>query len=599
MPLAASTAAALLAALLAAAPPQGAPAKRARAARPAPAAQGGGAGGPNAAKPAGKPLPALARPGKSTPVPMRPVKAHPRAAGTGTVLYVTARRAYLDAGADAGLAPGARVELSRRGRDAGACTVETVSDRSATCLGQDLRAGDTFTVAATHGAEAVPARKAYAPPPLTAAAAAPLPDAAELARRRAAVEAAAVPKVEFKAAPQALLARAAPRVEASLVHASWFGGGAAGLHQERVEARIHGAELLPGFRLFLDASGVYRPSAAERRFRPGDSAYLEVRELQVASREPDRAYTLAVGRVLPWSAPGSTPFDGAQVGFRGGGGELGVFGGTVPDVLTTGLRTDRSTAGVYGALESASEAALLRGEGRLALVRSPELGTRYEAEALTHAWLGRLFDLSAQARLGFGDRTAPGSLDQARLDLGWRAAERLALSGSLRYVGLFVDDATAPAFFASPSRRADATVSFDATRLLVLRFTGGYAKDLRTRLDRGYAGPEVALPRLFGRNGGLAAGWLEERGWAGGRSVWLQGDVPAPAGVRLFLRGTFFMDQRPAPLSDENTVGLTAAAAKDLLAWLRFRVSGMARLGVSGGEGANGVSVLAALDGLY
>ncbi|HEX7622843.1 MAG TPA: hypothetical protein VF400_04670, partial [Anaeromyxobacteraceae bacterium] len=410
------------------------------------------------------------------------------------------------------------------------------------------------------------------------------------------------PKVVFVAPPQRELTRGPQQLEVSLLHTSWFASGASGLSQERVELRGYGLELTPGWRLFVDASAVYRATASSERFRGGDSAYLEVRELQVASREADHAYTLAVGRVFPWSAPGASSFDGAQVGLRGKAGEVGVFGGAVPDVVTTALGASRATGGVYGAVEHASDAVLLRGEARLAVVRSPELGTRTEAEALGHAWLSRSFDLSAQARLGLGgNRTAPASLDAARVDLSARLAEPLWLTGSLRYVGLFIADPAAPALFPNPARHADLTASWDVTPRVVVRLTGGYAKDLTTGLDRGYAGPEVALPRFLGRYGSLAAGWLEERGWAGGRSLWVQGETDALLGARLLLRGSFYMDRQPAPLSDARTVGLLASATKDLAPWLRFRLSALGRLDASGDGGSSpgGLSLLAGLDGLY
>jgi len=535
-------------------------------------------------------FPVLQQPKGGPPLAIHPVKVHTRAPGVVTVTSVTARRAYLDAGARDGLAVGQAFALARQGRPAGSCTVESVSDRSATCAGQDLRTGDSFAIA-----------PAPAPPP-AAKSASPTLTAPEVARLRGALEAAPLPKVVFVAPLQRELARGPQQLEASLLHASYFASGASGLSQERLELRGYGLEVTPGWRLFVDASAVYRPTASSERFRSGDSAYLEVRELQVASREADRAYTLAVGRVFPWSAPGASSFDGAQVGLRGKAGEVGVFGGAVPDVLTTALGTSRTTGGVYGAVEHASEAVLLRGEARLAVVRSPELGTRTEAEALGHAWLSRSVDLSLQARLGLGgDRTAPGSVDAARLDLSARLAEPLWLTGSLRYVGLFIADPAAPALFPNPARHADLTASWDVTRQVVVRLTGGYAKDLTTGLDRGYAGPEVALPRILGRYGSLAAGWLEERGWASGRSLWVQGETDAVLGARLLLHGSFYMDRQPAPLSDMRTVGLLASATKDLASWLRFRLSALGRLdaGGEGGSSPAGLSFLAGLDGLY
>ncbi|GEJ58570.1 hypothetical protein [Anaeromyxobacter diazotrophicus] len=548
-----------------------------------------------AAKAPARPFPALAQPKAAGPVAVKPVKLHARAAGLGTVLSVTARRAYLDAGAKDGLAPGRELRLERKGRPAGRCTVEAVSDRGATCAGQDLRAGDTFALAAPPPAAAVSRTQAAPPPPLAPA---------EVSRRRAALEAAPVARVEYVAPPRLETARGPQRVEVSFLHLSSFSSGGPGLSQDRLEARVYGAEVGAGLRLFLDASGVYRATASSpsERFRPGDAAYLEVRELQLTTREPDRAYALSVGRILPWAAPGSTVFDGAQLGWRGRLGELGVFGGAVPDAVTTGLGTSRATAGAYGALEHATDAVLVRAEGRVAMVRSPELGTRLETEALGHGWLWRALDLSGQARLGFGgDRNAPAALDAARVDLSGRLAEPLWLTASFRYVGLFTPDAASPALFPGPARHADLTASWDASRHLTLRAIAGYARDLSSGLDRKYAGPELALPHLFGRYGSASAGWLEERGWAGGRSVWVQGEGDALLGARLLLRASLYMDARPPPLSDTTTVGFVASATRDLAAWLRLRLSAMGRLGVatSATDTLGGISVLAGLDGLY
>ncbi len=540
--------------------------------------------------------PARAMPATPPAPPRAParVKARARVSGIATVLSVAAGRAYLDAGTLDGLAPGRSLRLRRAGAPAGTCTVEAASDHASSCTGTDVKPGDSTALAAAAPAPAPP-------PPLP-----PLLTASEQARRRAALATAPVATVEFTPGPRPGAAAAPHGVEASLVHASFFTAGASGLAEERLEARIRGAELAPGWRLFADASAVARPNAVSERFRTGESAWVEVRELSASSREPGRAFALSIGRVLPWSAPGSTPFDGAQVGWRSGGTELGIFGGAVPDVLTTGLTTSRATAGAYGALESSGASTMLRGEGRLAMVRSPELGTRLEAEASGHAWLSRSIDLSGGARLGLmGDRTAPGALDAARLELSARLAPPLFVTGSLRYQGLSVlgsGDLGAPALFPNPARHAEASAGWDLSPALTLRAIGGYAKDLTTGLDRGYGGPELALPRLFGRRGGASAGWFEERGWAGGRSLWLQAQGDAAWGLRLLSRASFFMDTRPAPVASDVTLGLLASASKDLAPWLRFRLSGLTRVGLASSGAAEkglGLSLLAALDGSY
>jgi hypothetical protein len=145
-------------------------------------------------------------------------------------------------------------------------------------------------------------------------------------------------------------------------------------------------------------------------------------------------------------------------------------------------------------------------------------------------------------------------------------------------------------------------VSWDTTQWLTLRVTGGYGRDVESGLDRGFVGPEVALPHLFGGGAGLAAGWIEERGWAAGRSIWLQVNADALAGFRLLARASLFMDQRPAPYSDDSTVGLALTAVRDLASWLRFRLSAMGRYDLTYSNETTqlgGLTFLAGLDALY
>ena len=559
--------------------------KREKPAAPAPAHRAGAA--PQGA----------ARPGPLAPIPpgaplaLRPSRLRPPP-GSGAVVSVAAGRAYLDAGAEDGLSVGAPLTLTRAGRPAGACTVEAVTAHSATCAGEGLRVGYGFALPA-------PAKPSAPPPkPLP-----PLVAQDETEKRRAMVESAPLAKVEFKAAPEVPFLQGPEEVEARLVHESFLASSASALHEERLEARVYGAEVFPRWRLFLDASAIYRGASADgARFLPGDSALLEVRELELASREPGQALSLAVGRVLPVSAPGSTAFDGAQVGWRGPGREMGVFGGLVPDLSTTGLTTDRSTAGLYGSLERASADLLLHGDGRVAYVHAPEVGTRVEVETALHAWIARRYDVSGEARLGFGDTTAPASLDSARLDLSARLLERLWVTGGVRYVGLFVSDPGAPALFENPARHADFEAAYDLTRYLTLRGTLGYAKDLTSGQSRTYGGPEVALPHLFGGDGGVSAGWLEEGGWAGGRDLWLQLEGTLLGRLRLIGRGSLFVLHQAAPASDLVTAGLFASAAFDLASWLRLGLSGLGRLQASpqpADATLGGLSVLANVTGRY
>ena len=58
-----------------------------------------------------------------------------------SVLFVTAKRAYLNRGVFDGLAPGQSIQLVRQGRAMGTCVVETAFDHQATCMGAHPRAG--------------------------------------------------------------------------------------------------------------------------------------------------------------------------------------------------------------------------------------------------------------------------------------------------------------------------------------------------------------------------------------------------------------------------------------------------------------------------
>lgn len=591
--LAAALAVAAASAATAAEPPQP---PRKRAVRPA--AQAASRAAPRRARPGAAAAPMAAarteaprghapitpvRPGPA--IAVRPVKPHARtSATTAAVASVAAGRAYLDAGAAEGLAAGQRLSLLRNGRAAASCTVEAVADHSAVCAGEGARPGDTFAVTG------IPA---IGPAPKTLP---PVVPAAELGKRRAALQVAQLPLVEYRAPPRPVTLLGPQRLEARLVHASWAARDTTALHQERVEARVYGAELFSGWRLFLDASAVYRSSATDLRYRPGSSALLEVRELQLSARDAGRALAVSLGRVLPWGAPGSTAFDGAQVGWRGSGWEAGAFGGLVPDPVNTGLTTERYTGGVYGSFERSNDATLLRGEGRVALVRSPELGQRVEAEALLHAWLARRVDVSGQVRAGVGDLQAPAAIDAARLDVSARLAEPLWLSGGWRYGALFLSDVIVATPVANQTHHADLSLAWDVTRLVTLRGTFGFARDLSRGVERTYFGPEVALPRLFGRDGGLSLGYLEETGWASGRSAWLQGHGSLGQAVRLLARASYYMDSQPG-FSDGQTVGLVASATVNASRFVQVGLSGLGRYQLKPEEGTQpgGASVLATL----
>jgi hypothetical protein len=524
-----------------------------------------------------------------------PPPARVRTPGVGRVLQVTRARAYLDAGAQDGLAVGQVLTLWRGDQEAGRCQVETVAPAHATCTGTGVRAGDAFRLSAA-GGPAEP--KAVVLPPL--------PDERELARRGGALEVAPVPLVVFKGTAPGAPALATPRdtvAEVALGAAAWSSTGARTWDVVTLDAAVHGAAVGP-LSLDLDLRAERWVSHAGDRFRARDDARLYVWQAQLGYAPPGSALSVSAGRILPWTVPGATVVDGAMVGWRREGLEAGLFGGLVPAPDTLDPRTDRSTGGGFWALERRwGKEVVLRQEGRLAFVRSPELGSRGELEANASLHAGAPLDLFASARAGAGGRVhSPGYLDAARLEVGSRPAERLSLSGGFEYGGLSIPWMVEPPISgASRNRRADLTASYDLGRAR-LSGLGGFSRDAVSGLQRSWAGADLQLPRLFTPRLDLSMGYLEELGWLHGRSAWLQAVARPWDALRLIARASWSHEAGLA--MDAEQVGLSLSAAAELTrrVGLRLTALGLVGFGLSGGEAATmpfGVSASAAVYALF
>ena len=486
----------------------------------------------------------------------------PRLPGTGRVLQLTGQRAYLDAGSEDGLSAGDVLSLRRAGAEVGRCTVEAVSPGSATCKGEGIRPGDTFRITPP----AAPAEKVVRLPPP--------PGDEELARRAAAVAATPVALVAWKAAGPATPALAVPRAavaEVSLGDASWTSTGSASWDVVRLDASVHGAEVGP-LSLDLDLRAERWLSRGPATFRPRDDSRLYVWQAQLGYGTADGRLNLAAGRILPWTIPGATVMDGALAGVRRAGWEAGVFGGLVPDPATLDPTSTRATAGGFWSLDRRlGPAVVLRQEGRLAWVRSPELGDRVELEADASLHAGAALDLFASARgAGGGTVKAKGGLDGARLELGLRPMGRLSVTGGFEYGGLAVPWVVAPPAFGSRNTRADGTVSYDLGPARV-GLSGGTSRDAVSALERSWVGPEVQLPRLFTPRLSLSAGYLEELGWLRGRSAWVQAVARPWDALRLIARTSWSHEASLA--MDQETVGLSLTAAAELTRRIGLRVS--------------------------
>jgi hypothetical protein len=536
--------------------------------------------------------PARARPRRqaraaalASPLPETPPARPDRAPGTGGVAYVTAARAFLDVGAEDGLAEGAELDLRRAGDAVGPCRVETLAPHHATCTGAPgARAGDRFKFTPAVAAASTPTPAPKLLPPL--------PSDEELARRQAAVESAPVALVDFKPGASGGATMAVPRsrvVDVAWTHASFVATDVSGAHRESLDVDLHDVEVGRGVTLDVDARALHWLQRANPRFRPTDDTQLYVWQAQLGFHPG--ALTVSAGRILPWTIPGATLFDGAQVGKHTRLGEfdaeVGAFGGLVPDPVTTAPGTDRATGGGYWLLDrSLGRGATFRQEGRVAVVRSPELGTRFEGSLTARLFL-RTVDLSGEAHLGFGGtKTAPGGLDAGRLDVNARPAPGWTFGGSFRYSGLEWPQPFEPPAFPGKSRAGDAFGRWDARPWLRLGLVAGDSEDTVSNLGHRWVGPEVTFPTLLGPRGGVTVAYLEETGWTGGRSAYAQLVARPWDPVRVIFRATWSQDKQLA--QDEQEVGAYAAVAAKLSRHFGLRLSLLGRGAVSVSEGGSG-----------
>jgi hypothetical protein len=497
--------------------------------------------------------------------------------GPGHVLFVTEKRAYVDAGALDGLVSGQSIALSRAGRSAGACTVETLAEHQAACVGGRPRAGDTF--------RAPGKRLAKKPPAPTLP---PLVDDETLVARAATLAEAPIDKVDFDGRSSA---RAHGAATVSPGFATWRGQPTDGgvYSQERVDATIRGMPLgATGLRFDASFSAVRWQQPALERFRPGEPTQFYLWEAEVTRREADARTVFSLGRIWPWHAPGLTGLDGFQLGRRNEAetAEVGAYGGLVPTATSLAPRVDAWAAGVYGALtETGSKRALLRQarqELRLGAWKTPETGTVAEAEGLALAWLGA-------ASLGAGARASYASayesrpvVERATFDLGTRPT--LAFGGGLhvRYFGAAPPDGAvlrdeAPALAGSVHGLAD--LRWDPRPWLGLATFAGAHRDALTGRHQVHAGAELRLPRLFGGFGGMWLGGTAEDGWMRGATGYGQLIGRFGARVQLLARASLGATEFETPTVAPNLWELGGYAHLDgaLASWLRLRAWSLVR----------------------
>jgi hypothetical protein len=375
------------------------------------------------------------------------------------------------------------------------------------------------------------------------------------------------------------------RTEVELAHATWASQQVGPWHQERLDAAIRGAPVGGGFSLYADLSARrWTERSGPISFRPDDAWQLYVWEAALARRPAQGGLAVALGRIRPWSAPGSTVIDGAQAGWRTANDvELGVFGGIVPDPATTSPSSDRAAAGGYLAAQATGDLAsplqFARQEFRLAYAKSPELGRRIEAETLSQVSLWRVLDIGAEARVSGGDGGTSG-LEAFSADLGFRPLARLSFLGGFRYQGLSVPELDGPGALlrGGTARHADLSARWEFAPWLSLAAISGLAQDLTTGVSRKFAGPEIGFPQLFGEVGGASAGYAFEDGWSGGHTTWVQILTRRPRGLQALVRASWFQTRSLGPYT-EDELGLSASLSAQLSEFMALRLAALGRAG--------------------
>ncbi|HET6410700.1 MAG TPA: hypothetical protein VFG53_01485 [Anaeromyxobacter sp.] len=512
-------------------------------------------------------------PADTAPMPLPPAAepSYGTHRGAGSVVGVTASgRAYLDAGSEDGLSAGGTVVLRRGAESPGHCTIETIAPHYSVCTGAPARVGDTFELAPL--AE-TPAPRLLPPPP---------PEEV-LGQRRVIVESVSLAPVVFQATSEpspVVLPRRTQAIDLSLTTQNWSTSPGGRSSKESLDVLARGVPLASWLYLDVDARLEYWASGQPPVFRPNTATQFYVWQAQLTAL-PSDTLSIAAGRVFPWGVPGATVFDGAMVSTRGtlwgSHAEGGLIAGVVPEPNTVQFDTQRATAGGYWVLDRRVGEAVFRTEGRLAAVRTPELGTRGEA-SLTGRWFQKTFEFSGEANLGAGGTShAPGFVDSARLDATVRPATKLSVGGSFQYAGLDWPQTFYPPAFPGRSREADAFLTWDVVRWLRLSALGGYSEDLGSSTRREWLGPEAAFPRVLWGWGTPSAGYLKEGGWMAGQSAYAQLVATPWKPVWLLARVAWSEEETQGPLQDE--LSATLGARGELTQHVALRLSFVGRTG--------------------
>jgi hypothetical protein len=527
----------------------------------------------------------------------------PRTASAGAgsarakVRYVSAKRAYIDAGTVEGLRVGSALKILRKERTVGSCTVDQVGDHRASCPSAAGHVGDQ--VAFDKVAPSPQSQPAVLPSP---------PTARDLNVAHQALSAAANELVDFHGTTGLRsLTQGLPAVTLTVSHDAYVSTGGQ-YQQERLDLSLNGVSIRwAGFRAYAHITAVIatvRPD--NQRFRPTEIAQLYVWETAFVSREVGRPFVIGVGRIAPYHTPGLSLLDGAQLGWRNKDGniEAGVYGGTVPDSIAL-FPSNHYTGGAYYSHTIAhspkSKLRLLQHEGRLGLRGAPDvgIGPQLELEWAIQAAFGSRVDIGAQVRgsIGAGDWHTP-RLEAARLHIALRPIDSLRIILTGRYLGPRpVDfDVFGTVHYFLPSDQYFTTehmvhgtldAIWDIRRWISLGIQAGADYDSQSSNGREYFGPELAFPTVFGKAGGLSLGYREELGWYAGREANVQYSLMSNPRFRVMARLSYFEDRLGGGFSSpaQRELGLFAMGEGRIVKWFAIRASLLGRVGVQSDSG--------------
>ncbi len=459
----------------------------------------------------------------------------------GKVQYATLKQAFVDVGAVDGVAVDAVLAVTRQRRKVGDCKVTQASAHHAVCDLQGALPGDTFALAntpqTTTAVESMPTKLKPA-------------SALVLAARRDAVFAAPLKQVAFDRSHRVRGPSATARASVDLSHRMYLTTSAGTMFQRpSLSASAHATVgFVPG--LFAGAAvrvlgDVLAPP--NQRGRPGELFEVYVYEAVVGVDGPLPVVAQA-GRFVPRKTPGLAMLDGAQVGARVYNDriEAGVYAGLIPDALTLYPSLQRISAGVYTGLDIALGDSMLILPRVRAGVTTP-LGfraARGELAAETQLLWGTVWAVGLDARASAAT-TGALALEHARVDVDVTPFSDLHLGTGYAYTdgpAFDLDAARGPNPIAPVARSQHAYASADwraVSWLGIGASVGATLHDVPLRPPlRAWAGPELALPRMFGDWGGVRIGYAEEFGADAGRSTWVTGTLAPFADLSTSVRVT-------------------------------------------------------------